>query len=220
MKSQRLVPGQRFGRLTVESISTGRITCVCVCGGKKDVAKAHWLLKGKIRSCGCLRPAVLRARNTTHGLSKCAEYQIWAGIIQRCTNPRRNSYASYGGRGITICERWRSSFESFLSDVGGRPSPELTIDRIDNNKGYQPGNVHWATNAEQGTNKRTNRRVTIGDKSQTISQWAREKGFCPYTLYGRFHRGMTGDSLIGPLYARVSRLAPRCVPCAELEVLR
>jgi hypothetical protein len=82
------------------------------------------------------------------------EYYAWAASIRRCHNPRNPYYRNYGGRGIQVCDRWRKSFANFLSDVGVRPSPELTLDRVNNDGNYEPGNVRWATRSEQNSNQR------------------------------------------------------------------
>ena len=109
--------------------------------------------------------------NTTHGLSRSVEYGIWSAIKRRCLNKNCQEYQSYGGRGISVCKRWVSSFESFLKDVGLRPSTSHSIERMNNSKGYSPGNVRWATAKEQQRNKRTNVFVTIGGVRLCVAEW-------------------------------------------------
>ena len=108
-----------------------------------------------------------------HKLSETPEYAIWCGIIKRCCNKNNKSYKYYGGRGITVCSRWRNSFKAFLEDVGPRPSKTHSIDRYpDNNGNYEPGNVRWATSQEQAENQRSNILVTFKGKTATVKQWA------------------------------------------------
>ncbi len=164
--------GDRFGRLVVtdsaEPTATHdkRWTCVCDCGAYKVVRDAE-LKRGGARSCGCLmrdiNRAIVTARNTTHGKSKSRIYVIWQGMHDRCSDSSHKDFKNYGGRGITVCERW-SSFENFLSDMGD-PKPGESLDREDNELGYGPSNCRWVTREVQSRNKRTNVWVVIsGDR--------------------------------------------------------
>lgn len=147
--------GEVYERLTVledVTYSTDRAKCRCICGTLKDV-KAINLRTSQVRSCGCLR----RDTHTVHGMSGDPLYKAWYGMIERCTNPRNASWEHYGGRGIKVCERWLGSPEGlykFVADLGQRPTPLHSLDRIDVNGNYEPGNVRWATPAQQGDNKR------------------------------------------------------------------
>ena len=170
-------PGQRFGRLialrdnTDPERPTGvRPSWVCQCDcGQATTVVAHHLISGNTTSCGC------HGRNglhRTHGLSKTApEYLTWGRMIQRCTNQRHPKYPRYGGRGITVCERWRS-FENFYADMGARPSPLHSIDRIDNDGNYEPGNCRWATPKQQVRNRSNTRMLTIDGVTLPQAEWS------------------------------------------------
>lgn len=119
------------------------------------------------------------------------EYEAWRSIRGRCLNPNDQAYPSYGGRGITICDDWRDSFPAFLRDVGPRPSAEHSIDRIDNNQGYEPGNVRWSTRTEQGRNKRNNHLLTLNGETRCVSEWAEVIGIQATTLFRRIRKGWT-----------------------------
>jgi hypothetical protein len=151
--------GKKFGRWTAISREAGperRWLCVCECGTAKPVSTAN-LMAGVSKSCGCLKSELSRTRRT-HGGTGSVLYGIWAGIKDRCTNPNNESWVDYGGRGIFICDEWKRDFAAFREHIGDRPSPRHSVDRIDNSRGYEPGNVRWATPVEQARNTRRSHR--------------------------------------------------------------
>lgn len=162
--------GEKHGRLTVIAQNPQRLRgqltwdCVCDCGERILAVKGGDLRSGNTKSCGCLRRemgAALGGASRKHGESlhnrsgrgSTPEYSAWANMKSRCQNPNHRSYGDYGGRGITVCERWQS-FESFIADMGRRPNDFHSLDRIDNNGNYEPGNVRWATSQQQNANQR------------------------------------------------------------------
>jgi hypothetical protein len=170
--------GARYGRLTVieeaPGVGTGpSSSCRCACGAIVTVLN-NFLVWGRTLSCGCLkREATVRMgeRNRTHGRTGSAEYRAWRGLRDRCTKPRVKNYKDYGGRGITVCPEW-SSFERFYADMGPRPSPRHSLDRIDNDGPYSAENCRWAMPVEQLRNRRTTRRLTYRGQTMTIAAWA------------------------------------------------
>lgn len=178
--------GQTFGRLVVVGRHAGggraRWLCNCECGNA-SVVSADKLSTGHTTSCGCARVTVGRAR-TKHGQSKTgAEYRVWAGMIQRCTNPNNGCFANYGGRGIYVDEAWMS-YETFVRDVGPRP-PGKQLDRIDNDGPYAPGNVRWATPKENSNNRRVARRYRWRGRAYSLSELGREIGLTPSGIWRR-----------------------------------
>lgn len=130
--------------------------CVCDCGVETEIARGS-VLNGLTTSCGCVRKDTLRKIARKHGMSKSPEHMTWCHIKSRCFDPKNKSYERYGGRGITMCKEWNDSFELFFAHVGKKPSPQHSIDRINNEGNYEPGNVRWATALEQNNNRRKRR---------------------------------------------------------------
>lgn len=179
--------GMRSGRLVaIEDVGKSRQgkrlwKCICDCGCE-IVTISVSLANGKTRSCGCLHRDVVseiarngnRERFATHGLTGTPEHQVWLSMIKRCRNLRSVQYPDYGGRGIAVCDRWSESFESFLEDMGTRPTSKHTIDRIDNDGNYEPGNCRWATMTEQARNRRSNRLFEIGGEVKCLVEWCEQ----------------------------------------------
>lgn len=158
MKPVINIAGHTFHRFTAISFVEKKRgnafwLCKCVCGQSRVVAY-HKLVTGHSKSCGCLKVEQFRARFRKHGQRWSVEWSTWRNIKTRCTNPKTWNWKNYGGRGITICDRWKNSFADFLADMGPRPSGEYSIDRIDNSRGYEPGNCRWADSKTQRANRR------------------------------------------------------------------
>ena len=185
--------GMQFGRLVVkqraENNGSGghvRWVCECSCGsGKITTVASSDLKRGTSRSCGCLQKEEAAARVKTHGMTNSSEYNIWFGIKARCLNPKNRAYHHYGGRGITVCDEWKDSFEAFYRDMGPRPSTEHSIDRKDNDGGYSKENCRWATEIEQHNNTRTVKLYDFGGEKLSISQIARKIGISVSALHQR-----------------------------------
>lgn len=182
--------GMRFSRLV--ALEPARSTrrgvswrCRCDCGAEV-VVHSHHLRTGHTTSCGCLKRELTVARFTTHGLSnRCTEWSIWTGMRQRCNDPNSPQYPYYGGRGITISPAW-DDFATFFADMGPRPSPRHSIDRIDNDGPYAPGNCRWATRQEQRRNRRDSITLTHEGRTLALVDWAKELGIKYKTLHFRY----------------------------------
>jgi hypothetical protein len=200
---------QTFGRLTTLGprfrLPVGRKgarhmhqVCRCECGNI-DVFSLWDLKRAKVSSCGCLRKEVAKASFTTHGYAKTSIHDIWQSMKARCLNPGYAGYHNYGGRGIRVCGRWlgENGFINFLSDMGERPSKDLSIDRYPNQNGnYEPGNCRWATRKEQARNLRTNRMLTYNGKTQCVAEWAEELGIPQGTLHSRLKSGWSVEKAL------------------------
>lgn len=207
-------PGARFGRWTVIGPGIRRgpgsskfWRCQCDCGTERSV-NGHLLRRGESKSCGCLNLSITIKRLTVHGYAgmRTPEYMAWVNMRQRCLNPKNKRFADYGGRGVSICHEWRSSFSAFLRDVGPRPSARHSIERHDNDGDYRPGNCRWATMSEQQSNTRRNIFYTIQGETLTLAQWSRKLGIRRSTLVGRMaDSGWSVEkALTTPVIRRVS----------------
>lgn len=202
--------GQRFGRLTVAEFvevrkSKKRWKCQCDCGGVTIATTTH-LRSGNTKSCGCLAKEAAAQRFRKHGGRRTSEYCIWSHMTGRCHNPANAAYKNYGGRGVFVCDKWRRDFTAFLADVGPRPSLHHSIDRIDNSKGYEPGNVRWATRQTQNRNTRSNRLIEWNGETRTLVEWAEYLGIDYYTMHARLKRGWSVDrAMTEPIHEEKKR---------------
>lgn len=181
--------GLRFGRLSVISGADprrdkngfyveSRWNCRCDCGNERVIERGS-LVSKRTTSCGCVQ----REAVTTHGLWKHPLYKTWSDMMQRCHSPKSKDYANYSGRGITVCDRWRNDVAVFIADCPPRPDDALTIDRIDNDRGYEPGNIQWSTSRQQAHNTSRNVWIVVHDFAMTVTQWAR--------FFGLSHNALT-----------------------------
>lgn len=177
---------------------SSRTTSICLCNcGNQFTATNNALLTENTKSCGCWNLHVAKTQHVTHGKSKSRIYYSWGAMVQRCTNPRDPAYENYGGRGIKVCERWMNA-ENFIVDMGDRPKG-ATIERIDNNGNYEPGNVRWATRTEQMRNTRRNRKFTFQGVTGTLNQLCETFHFDPRLAKSRIDEGWSiEDALTKP----------------------
>lgn len=211
MGTRKPIPvGTVFSRLTVvgeaepqirpNGLPDSRSTCRCECGAIRVVSNAS--LKGKrpTKSCGCLQREKLKERaihNNATARKQTVEYATWKGIKSRTENPNLKNYHRYGGRGITMCDRWKNSFVAFLEDMGPRPSSEYSIDRFPNNDGnYEPGNCRWATSTEQSNNKSVSRHLVVNGVTKTPAEWSLETGISRMTIHSRIKRGWSDEEAV------------------------
>lgn len=187
--------GQKIGMWTVECFdgvsdrNQAKWICVCSCPAKtrRSVSGRH-LRAGKSLCCGCLGDAVLGNARRIHGLARTPEYSAWKSARTRCINPNHPCYADYGGRGITFCKEWDDSFETFLKDMGLRPSADKTLDRLDNDKGYSKENCAWVTRVEQSRNRRSSKFIEYKGEKLTYTEWGRRLGISDNTISIRLNK--------------------------------
>jgi hypothetical protein len=205
-KYEPITPGTKFGRWTVLESTEMRqyrsggkqlfIECQCDCGTVQFVG-SYKLRIGHSRSCGCLQAEVTAERNLTHGYSGgegTRIYRVWGKMLARCENPKNPAFTDYGGRGITICERWHT-FENFLEDMG-EPSPGLTIDRLDNDKGYFKENCAWRTPKEQARNRRNSIILTYNGMTMTLIEWSEMLDLSYRMLRARHLNGWSTERIL------------------------
>jgi hypothetical protein len=210
--------GSVCGRLTVTSapFKAGprgwyQVLARCACGSERAF-RVRYLREGRSRTCGCGigRPGSVCVR--THGASKTPEYRSWAAMHRRCLNPKHPCFGAYGRRGITICDRWLRNFPAFLEDMGPRP-PGTSLDRIDPNGPYSPGNCRWATLREQADNRRNQVWIEHAGQRKTIGQWACERGLARRCLEVRLASGWSvRAALETPVRRRRAGRAPTAGP--------
>lgn len=206
------IKGEKFGRWTVMEYSrqnpqkAAMWKCKCECDTVRDV-RATVLITGRSKSCGCLGRENAAKVTTTHGHTRgnrCSRlYNIYSSMKGRCLNPNVTNYHRYGGRGIKVCEEWINSFESFCDwALANGYTDELTIDRINNDGNYEPGNCRWATRKEQVQNRRNTRRDVIEGESLVVDQISKKYSLKYPTVSTRFHRGDRGKRLIRPVWGK------------------
>lgn len=186
--------GKRFGQLTVlKYLPKSKWLCRCDCG-KKNRVTSNKLRIGYVKSCGCKKNQHISISLVQHGHSRVGhrtkEYGAWNKMKDRCHRPNDRNYIRYGAKGITVCKAWRKDFSSFLEHIGPCPDSRMSIDRINNNKGYEPGNVRWATRKTQSANRSNCRYLTHDGKTMTIAEWADYLRLPRKTLYNRINAGL------------------------------
>ena len=192
--------GKTFNRWTVIQYShknkfNNRFwKCICICGQVRVVNESLFK-SGRSKSCGCLQKEVVK-NNRIHGLAGTKIYFVWAGMKQRCTNPKQVAYKNYGGRGIKVCDEWQE-FEPFYkwAAINGYEKGRQ-LDRINNDLGYSPENCRFITPIENECNRSNNIRLTVGNETKTISEWTREKGFKKDVISARLKLGWTPEMAV------------------------
>ena len=203
--------GEVFGRLTVVKYDRTENwrpvwECICQCGKTVFVVSGS-LSSGDSKSCGCLQLELAAKKATKHGFGSnkngriTPEYSCWNNIKARCYNKNNEKYPIYGGRGIKVCDRWLNSFDSFFSDMGFRPSPKHSIDRINVDGDYEPSNCRWATAKEQQNNRTNNRIICFNGESLNLYQWFKRYDI-PSTSYRRYKNKGIPDVDILQLYKK------------------
>lgn len=201
-----IATGQRFGRWVVVEAPTGiRADCICDCGTRRAVRTCD-LLAGRSKSCGCIAVELNTARSTRHGLWSGNKrlMDIYYGMVRRCCNPESHAFKDYGGRGITVCERWLVSPAAFLEDMGHRPRG-AQLDRRDNDKGYSPDNCRWVTPKQNMRNRRMTTYITCNGETLSTSDWADRSGVSARQILDRIRAGWSVEKAIFTPLAKANR---------------
>ena len=187
----------RWNTSNITSVINGEtsVFCTCDCGTEKYVNRYN-LTHSISTCCGCIRRENMAKRNKSHGLSRTTEYSSWLSMKQRCNSSSNKSYHNYGGRGIKVCDEWNNSFESFISDMGNKPTVKHTIERVDNNKGYSPDNCIWDTRYSQARNNRGNRMITYNGKTMCMTDWEKSLNMKAGTFKTRIYKGWSIERAI------------------------
>ena len=190
MSELKDMTGKRFGRLIViKYTGCKKWRCQCDCGSVVDVLGVL-LRNGHTKSCGCLRKDVAHTSKTKHGKYHARVYRTWASIVQRCCNSNYKDFKNYGARGITMCDEWKNDFQAFYDwAISNGYNDSLTIDRIDNNKGYEPSNCRWATKKQQSRNRRNVKQYTINGEKHCLSEWCEIIGLNYNNVRQRVYKG-------------------------------
>lgn len=195
--------GKRYSSLTAMRASgkaaSGDIKWLFKCDcGNEFVANGYYARSGKITTCPSCAAERTRRASVKHGMSETVEFSTWTDIQTRCYNQNTKAFPDYGGRGVRVCDRWLSSFENFLLDMGTRPSAGHSIERNDVNGNYEPDNCRWATKAEQARNKRNTRFVEINGVTKRLQDWADQTGLAASAIHLRLKSGVVGADLLSP----------------------
>jgi hypothetical protein len=159
------------------------------------IVSTNNLRSGAVQSCGCLHREIAGQHLVKHGMSNMPEHTIWLSMHQRCYDSHVQSFPRYGGRGITVCERWHD-FQNFIADMGTRPTKNHSLERRNNDLGYSPENCRWATRIEQARNTRTNHFITIRDRTACVAEWLEIVGMKKTTFYARMHKGWNAEEAL------------------------
>ena len=209
MPQKNNIEHRRYGRLVVDAFVGSRRVgkqskrfwrCRCDCGASVDLPYSA-LSTGNTRSCGCLG----REANIKHGAYRDPTYGVWSAMHQRCRATSAPAFKGYGGRGITVCERWRD-YKNFAADLGPRPTGG-TLERIDVNGNYEPSNCRWASAKDQANNRRNNRRITHNGVTKTVAEWARDLGVSRVSVLYRLAAGWSVEETITIPFNRVENSA-------------
>ncbi len=190
MPKYKDITGQKFSRLTAMCLDHRNIhgqalwRFVCDCGNECVISMQD-VKSGHTKSCGCYDKERAKFKRRTHGMSKTPVWNVWINMIRRCTEPKNNSYADYGSRGISVCNRWSTSFKNFYDDMGQIPVAGMELDRKDNSLGYFKENCQWVTEIDQANNKRSTRIISINGGSVPLAVWCRKNGLNYKAAYHR-----------------------------------